>query len=95
MHSASVVLVWGRRFFILKFYGGGDMRRYLNLNGNSSIFAYDFGADYIDVEFRDGAMYRCSYSSAGQYNVEEMKRLAIQGYGLNSYIMRNCRFRYE
>ena len=71
------------------------MRQYLNLNGNSNVVAYEFGVDYIDVEFGNGSVYKYSYSSAGQYNVQEMKRLATQGYGLNSYIMRNCRFSYE
>lgn len=33
--------------------------------------------------------------SAGVLKVDEMKRLALQGYGLNSYIMRNVRMDYE
>ena len=71
------------------------MKRYLNVNGNSNIIAYEFGEDYIDIEFGDGSVYRYSYSSAGQYNVEEMKRLAEQGYGLNGYLMHNIRHGYE
>ena len=71
------------------------MKRYLNLNGNSSVSAYGTGADYIDVQFTDGSIYRYSYSSAGQYHVEQMKFLANVGSGLNSYIMSYCRYSYE
>ena len=69
--------------------------RYANLNGNSNVISFEIGSDYIDVTFGDYSTYRYSYSSAGRYNVEEMKRLAYRGYGLNSYIMRNCRYDYE
>ena len=71
------------------------MTRYANLNGGSNIIEYEIGSTYIDVRFGDYSVYRYSYSSAGSYNVEEMKRLALRGYGLNSYIMRNCRTAYE
>lgn len=36
-----------------------------------------------------------SYESAGRENVEEMKRLAAQGYGLNSFINRRIKYLYE
>lgn len=71
------------------------MERYKNVNGNSNVSAFSFGPDYIDVQFKGGAIYRYSYRSAGSIKVEQMKKLAIQGYGLNSYIMRNARKEYE
>lgn len=71
------------------------MQYYENLGGNSNIRAYSIGLDYIDVQFNGGAVYRYSYNSAGKEKVEHMKRLAIQGSGLNSYIMRNARKDYE
>lgn len=71
------------------------MARYANLGGNSSIIEYSIGDDYIDVKFSDGFMYRYSYGSAGSAKVNEMKRLAVAGQGLNSYIMRHARFNYE
>ena len=49
--------------------------RYANLNGNSNVLSFEIGSDYIDVTFGDYSTYRYSYSSAGRYNVEEMKRL--------------------
>ena len=51
---------------------------------------------YIEVEFADTeSVYRYSYESAGLKNVEEMKRLAAQGHGLNSFINRRVKYLYE
>ena len=74
---------------------GRVMKNYGNLYGNSSIIEYDAGKDYISVKFRDGRVYTYSYSKAGSYHVENMKKLAEQGYGLNSYIMKNVRNKYD
>lgn len=71
------------------------MERYLNLGGNSNVKWYSVGSDYIDVVFGTGARYRYSYRSAGMDKVEQMKKLARQGWGLNSYIMRYVRKEYE
>ncbi|MDY2637150.1 MAG: hypothetical protein SOV56_04355 [Phascolarctobacterium sp.] len=71
------------------------MERYANHRGNSSVRGYSIGEAYIDVMFSSGAVYRYSYRSAGIAKVEEMKRLAVAGQGLNSYIMRHARFNYE
>lgn len=72
------------------------MQMYKNLGGNSNIRCYEIGDDYIDVIFYGTAKtYRYSYASAGRQHVEQMKRLAQQGMGLNSYIMTNAHFLYE
>ena len=47
------------------------------------------------VFFGTAKTYRYSYASAGEHHVEQMKVLAQNGCGLNSYIMRNVRFSYE
>ena len=39
--------------------------------------------------FENPVIYRYSYINTGQAHVEEMKRLAIVGEGLNSYIEKN------
>lgn len=62
------------------------MQNYLNLDGKSGISRYENGSDFIKVEFNDGSIYLYDYSAPGQSQVEEMKRLAIEGRGLNSYI---------
>ena len=71
------------------------MEKYANLGGNSDSCGYIIAEDYIDVMFSTGAVYRYSYRSAGVAKVKEMKRLAVAGQGLNSYIMHYARFNYE
>lgn len=72
------------------------MERYMNFNGNSNVGFFSIGQEYIDVRFANGGMtYRYTYDSAGKDNVETMKELARQGYGLNSYINRFVRMGYE
>ncbi|MCC6817533.1 MAG: hypothetical protein IT245_01400 [Bacteroidia bacterium] len=66
------------------------MNRYKNSGGNSGVHAYEIGQDYIVVWFNAGGKsYTYSYGKAGRQHVENMKELAINGQGLNSYIMKN------
>lgn len=71
------------------------MQRYKNLSGDSSVYAYEIGDDYIDVQFKDGSVYRYSYRSAGAFNVEQMKEYAVIGDGLGLFIQRKVRKLYE
>lgn len=71
------------------------MISYKNLGGNSNVLSYEIGLTYIDVKFGDGLIYRYSNQSAGINNVNQMKILAEKGVGLNSFIMRNCKTKYE
>ena len=71
------------------------MKTYKNLNGNSNVTAYQYGRDYILVEFNSSAVYKYTYASAGVDNIEEMKMLADRGYGLNGFINRYCKYDYE
>ncbi len=69
---------------------------YANIDGDSGVASYEIGANFITVFFRGTARsYTYSYSSAGREHVEEMKRLAEIGDGLNSYINRFVKYRYE
>lgn len=71
------------------------MQNYLNLGGKSGVEAFEIGTDFIKVMFNSGAIYSYTYRSAGINKVEEMKRLALNGCGLNSYIMKYAKFDYE
>lgn len=73
------------------------MERYQNLSGASSILAYEIGADYVTVEFKEGRwrFYKYTYASAGSQNIEQMKILARNGKGLNSFIMDYVKNDYE
>lgn len=67
------------------------MTKYTNHSGNSGVVAYELGQDFILVEFVNGGRYRYTSRSAGRRNIEEMKRLAMAGQGLNTYINQNVR----
>lgn len=71
------------------------MERYANRSGQSGVSAYEIGVDYIRVRFSSGDTYKYSYRKAGQSNVENMKRLAKKGSGLNSYINTYVKFKYD
>lgn len=77
------------------------MQPYKNLSGQSGVIAYEIGEDFINVKFRDiskdgSSVYKYSRSHAGLYRVEEMKRRAVAGRGLNTYInQKDVRKSYE
>lgn len=62
------------------------MESYRNLGGDSGVEAYEIGQDFIKVQFSDGSVYMYTYASAGAGNIEQMKQLAANGRGLNSFI---------
>lgn len=75
---------------------GENMQHYRNIGGNSNVNSYAIGDTYLDVLFYGTPrVYRYSYKSAGVENVENMKVLAEQGYGLNSFINRYVKYKYE
>ena len=71
------------------------MEQYRNIAGNSGVRAYEIGTDYITIEFSDGGVYRYTYASAGEENVERMKGLARAGQGLNTFISTTVSKLYE
>ena len=70
-------------------------RTYADPDNDSSVAAYEYGADYIQVQFTDGSVYVYTYASAGGDHIERMKELADSGDGLNAYIMANVKYDYE
>lgn len=64
------------------------MRDYQNLAGNSGIQAYEIQRNAIVIRFNGGATYLYDYDSPGPIHVDEMKRLALAGRGLSTYIAR-------
>jgi hypothetical protein len=65
---------------------GENMEIYRNISGNSGVVAFEIGANYVRVQFRHGTPYLYTYHTAGIANVDEMKRLARLGQGLNTFI---------
>lgn len=70
------------------------MDRYENLNGDSGVAAYQIGPGEILVQFKSGDTYRYTHASAGRRTVEHMKRLALRGEGLATYISQHVRNHY-
>jgi hypothetical protein len=70
------------------------MKYYKNLNQDSGVVAYEIGRKNIKVQFRDGSIYNYTYESAGKEQVEQMKKLAVEGRGLATYINKQVRERY-
>ena len=64
------------------------MKTYENVGGDSTIVAFDIGDDSIKVKYTDGSVYLFTYQSAGSTNVEQMKKYANFGHGLNGFIRR-------
>jgi len=64
------------------------MTPYKNASGTSNVVSYDTSDTSIHVVFRTGSHRNYLYDSVrpGPEVVQEMKRLAVQGWGLNSYI---------
>lgn len=65
------------------------MKAYKDIDRDSGIAAYDYGENWIKVQFKDGSIYLYQTSKIGQVHISAMKALADAGEGLNSYIMRN------
>ena len=70
--------------------------KYLNKSGKSGVKAYEILPTAIRVQFINRSKwYTYSYASAGIVHIERMKKLALRGFGLNSYIQRCVRTVYE
>lgn len=61
---------------------------YANIGGNSSVRGYDHGEDWMVVMFSDGSRYLYTLKSTDRETLDYMRRLAMTGKGLNSYITR-------
>lgn len=69
------------------------MQRYRNFSGTSGVRAFEIGPDFIRIEYARGETYTYTYDLAGRENVEEMKRLALKGRRLNTFINRHPEIR--
>ena len=70
------------------------MQPYPDRTGNSGVVAFGLGDRSIDVEFRGGARYRYDDITPGPQQIAAMRRLALAGQGLATYISRHVRDRY-
>jgi hypothetical protein len=70
------------------------MEEYKNLSGREPIEGFDIESSWIDVQYKDSAVYRYSHITPGREHVERMKDLARKGEGLADYISANI-YGYE
>lgn len=63
------------------------MPKYLS-NNETSIDSYEYGDDYIIIQFKNGVIYHYNYENTGIGIVETMKTIADRNSGLNSFIKR-------
>ena len=70
------------------------LQRYPNRSLDSGVTAYEIGDDYIKVEFADGPLYLYTHDTPGKRRVERMKKLALRGKGLSTFISREVREDY-
>jgi hypothetical protein len=62
------------------------VKGYGDNNGDSGILAYEYGDDWIRVQFKHGGTYVYQASDIGSAHLNMMKRLADSGTGLTTYI---------
>jgi len=70
------------------------MERYKNLSGKSGVRAFQIRDHSIIVEFEGNEKYLYTYDRPGREHVEEMKRLAVEGLGLSTYISRKVKNKF-
>ncbi|TNJ40413.1 hypothetical protein FGF66_01290 [Chlorobaculum thiosulfatiphilum] len=64
---------------------------YQNINLLSPIVSFDYGDDWICLEWFSGEMRTFRYNEAGKRHVDQMIKCAKKGKGLSTYIEKNRR----
>ncbi|HKX84017.1 MAG TPA: hypothetical protein VJL58_07355 [Pyrinomonadaceae bacterium] len=68
------------------------MNTYKNLSERSGIDAYEVGTSFIKIRFKGSSnIYVYDASSPGLVHVERMKKLAVVGRGLATYVNQNVK----
>ena len=72
------------------------MQRYADTDHDSGVSHFEIDDTSITVLFKSNSKsYRYSYGKAGMHHVEQMKRLARAGDGLNEYINDHVKKLYD
>lgn len=70
------------------------MHRYQNVRRNSGVTHFEIFPTSIRIRFVNGAIYVYDYCMPGRRDVEVMKKLAVEGRGLSTYISQHVGERY-
>ncbi len=68
---------------------------YKNSSGLSNVHSYEYTSDSITVQFKDGMSYVYSTLKNSSLIIEQLKKLADQGFGLNAALARKNRPTYD
>jgi len=72
------------------------MENYLNKDGDSGVQKYEIDPDSIKLIFQSPKfLYTYDYIQPGEDIVEEMKKRALEGRGLNTYINQHVKKNYH
>ncbi len=71
------------------------MQIYKNEHGDSGVVSFELGSDYIKIQFKSPIVYVYTHKKPGQDHVEKMKKLALDGRGLATYISQNVNENFE
>jgi hypothetical protein len=75
---------------------GITLQLYKNHHGNSGVVSFESGNDFIKIRFKHSpVVYVYTFALPGRMHVEEMKRLASDGYGLATYISQNVKKNFD
>jgi hypothetical protein len=66
------------------------MKPYKDINRDSGISSYEYGDDWIAIQFKHGGTYVYRAARIGMTHITRMKKLAESGDGLNAYINTNA-----
>ena len=62
------------------------MKIYKNLDNDSNIKKYDYGDDYFKFSYENEVEWYTYNDKIGQYAINNLKRIADEGRGLDEYI---------
>ncbi len=65
------------------------MKPYKDSDNDSNIEAYEYGDNWITIRFKDDSEYDYSDEVVSHYVLNQMKLLADEGDGLNTFINKN------
>lgn len=71
------------------------MQAYKDIDGNSGVAAFEIRERSLVVTFKTGGAYLYDYRKPGRRHVEAMKKHALRGDGLATYINQHVRDNYS
>lgn len=74
-----------------------SITKYKNLSNSSNVDWFEIGEEFLRVKFfNTSKIYQYSYrGKAGKKDVDIIKSLAVNGMGLNSYILKYLKEKYD